>query len=405
MAITFVGSKTFNAAGVASGTFNVSLADLKDASGADATLLENDFVLINYVAAVETDAAYTPPSGYTEEAELYSDGTGRDTNQAIWRKFMGSSPDASVDIPNSGDAAGGVAGTIHAFRGVDTTTPLDVAAVPATGAGTARPDPAAITPVTAGAWIVVCGASAAATGAVFANPGDLSATTNHFRSAVQADDNDAMAGTGIKTDWVSGAFNPVSFGGGSTGTGGSWTADTLALRPFAAGGNVGLASETDTAVVLPGVLITTTGLSGETNTALALTPLQIGATGIAAETDAALGLGAGGVVGLAQEDDAGLALGGVHLRPAGEASETDAALQLPVVAVSPVGAANDNSAAFALVAVLIGAAARANENDTAFALAGSGGIDYPTSTRRTVSSPSVSRTAASGEGSRHVASR
>src|SRR5688500_18415755 len=126
MAITFVGSKTFTAPGAAPGTFSVSLTDLKDASGADATLLQNDLLLINYAAAIEADTAFDPPSGYTEEAELYSDGTGRDTNQAVWRKFMGSSPDASVDIPNSGDAAGGVAGTIHAFRGVHTTTPLDV---------------------------------------------------------------------------------------------------------------------------------------------------------------------------------------------------------------------------------------------------------------------------------------
>jgi hypothetical protein len=66
-------------------------------------------------------------------------------------------------------------------------------------------------------------------GAVYTNPGDLSSTTDHFQTFNGADTNDATIGVGLKTNWVSGAFDPAAFGGG-TGSG-SWAAVTMALRP------------------------------------------------------------------------------------------------------------------------------------------------------------------------------
>lgn len=232
MAISFVGSKTFAAAGAASGTFAVSLTDLLDTTGASATLAQNDLIVINYVVGGDqADVALTPPTGYTEETELFSD-DGADANLAVWRKFMGATPDTSVDIPNSTNADYAVAGTIFAFRGVDTTTPLDVAIATATGIDGGQPNPPSVTPTTAGAWIVVVGGSGHSTAVTaFGNPGDLSSTTNHFRSVTQADIIDATAGCGIKTDWTSGAFDPATWTDGSTAAGSSWCAATLALRP------------------------------------------------------------------------------------------------------------------------------------------------------------------------------
>lgn len=234
MAITFVGSKTFTAAGAVGGAFAVSLTDLLNAAGGSATLAENDLIVIAYAPGTESDLAYTAPTGYTEDAELYSNGVNA-ANLAAWRKFMGAAPDTSVGIPNSGDARWAVAGTIFAFRGVDTTTPLDAAITTATGINTGRPDPPAITPATAGAWIVVLGAAAGPASAAFTNPGDLSATTNHFRSAAAADSVAAMAGCGLKADWSSGAFDPAQWTGGSTDVDASWAAATYALRPAATG--------------------------------------------------------------------------------------------------------------------------------------------------------------------------
>lgn len=235
MAISFVGSKTYAVAGAASGTHSVSLTDLLDTSGASATLLQNDIVIINYGTGSASDRAYAPPTGYTEDQELYSNGSTFDTNQCIWWKVMGATPDTTVDLPASGATTDSLAATIFAFRGVDTSTPLDVASTTATGTGTINANGPSITPSTAGAWIVVCGAGAAGIGADLANAANLSSTTNHFRSAWRAGSNDATAATGIKTDWASGAFDPDAFGPGATNANQSWAAVTLALRPAAGG--------------------------------------------------------------------------------------------------------------------------------------------------------------------------
>jgi hypothetical protein len=233
MPISFVGSKTFAAAGAASGTFSVSLADLEDASGGIATLAENDLVIICYVAGGTANNAYSPPTGYTEDAELYGD-DGNDVNLCAWRKVMGATPDTTVSIPNSGDTVGAVAGTILALRGISTSTPVDVTVTTATGGNTGQPNPASITPSTAGAYIVVLGGSGTNSETPFTNPGDLSSTTNHFRSVGSPDSRSAVAGCGIKTDWSSGAFDPSQWAGGDTSITNSWAAVTYAIRPSGA---------------------------------------------------------------------------------------------------------------------------------------------------------------------------
>jgi hypothetical protein len=143
-------------------------------------------------------------------------------------KFMGSTPDTSVTIPGSGNAADGQAWTIQVFRGVDPTTPLDVTPTYATGQGTNnRPDPAAITPVTAGAWIAVCTGGAAANATSALTAGYLT----NLRFANGADTNDGCAASGYYTGWTSGSYDPAVFGGGNVNAANSWGATTIALRP------------------------------------------------------------------------------------------------------------------------------------------------------------------------------
>jgi hypothetical protein len=158
-------------------------------------------------------------------ATLHSDDT-NDVDLKVCAKLMGATPDTSVTFSPSGDAAAAIAVMVQVWRGVDLTTPFDVAAVPATGANTGRPDPSPITPTTAGAIIDVVGGSCSAIGAVFTSS-DLS----NFITRTSPDTYDAMIGGGSFA-WSSGAFNPAQFGGGTTSTNDAWAAVTMALRPL-----------------------------------------------------------------------------------------------------------------------------------------------------------------------------
>jgi hypothetical protein len=234
MAITFVGSKTFihNATTEQS----CSLTDLLDAAGASATLLQHDIIVVNYVISTDnvnrTNAQMTP-TGYTAftATDLYRDDD-NNANQLVSYKFMGVTPDATVSIPASNATTAGVAVVIHAFRGVDTTTPSDVTPTTAGGVNSGLANAAAITPVTAGSWILACGAAGVAAGAVFTNPAGMSATTNHFRSVtITTTTSDANAGTALLTTWTSGNYNPAIFGGSTSTNTGTWVTTTIALRP------------------------------------------------------------------------------------------------------------------------------------------------------------------------------
>lgn len=236
MAISFVGSRNTSSSGSSNGG-NVTLTftgpgGLLDTSGAQATLLENDLVVVTVVLTSNVDnAVTTSSSGWTQLSEIYSNGSTEDTNLAVFYKVMGAVPDTSFVAVGNGLGNSVTIGTVFAFRNVDTTTPFDVASTTATGTATTVANPAAITPSTAGSWIIIAGGGACPTASVYTVPADLSSTTNHFRSVVQADIWDGVVGMGIKTDWTSGAFDCGVFGGGNEAASGSWAAITMALRP------------------------------------------------------------------------------------------------------------------------------------------------------------------------------
>jgi hypothetical protein len=234
MAITFVGSKTFIHNAVTAQS--CSLTDLLDEAGASATLLQHDIIVVNYVISTDnvnrTNAQMTP-TGYTAfiATDLYRDDD-NNANQLVSYKFMGVTPDATVSIPASNATTAGVAVVIHAFRGVAMLNSADLRPTTAGGANTGLANAAAITPLTAGAWILACGAAGVAAGAVFTNPAGMSATTNHFRSAtITTTTTDANAATALLTTWTSGSYNPAIFGGSTSTNTGTWVATTIALRP------------------------------------------------------------------------------------------------------------------------------------------------------------------------------
>jgi hypothetical protein len=236
MAISFVGSMApvgANNGGNVTLTFT-GASGLLDAAGAQASLQQGDVVVVAYASSGTADAAMSTSSSlWNEIHEGYANGSSNDTNLALYYKVMGAVPDTSfVAVGPTGNNNGTIA-TAFAFRGVDAAV-LDIAFVAgshfATGTGTTLPNAPAITPSTAGAWIVVAGAGAAAAGATYANS-DLSSTTNHFRTLNHAESIDIAIGMGIKTNWASGAFDPAAWTGGATNAGDSWAAIVVALKP------------------------------------------------------------------------------------------------------------------------------------------------------------------------------
>lgn len=227
MALQYVGGNTGTWAGSTSGTNTISLTALT--GGLSSSAAAGDLVIAVYATGSAADRTLSITDGSTAYtlvgSELYANGTTTDTNLRVAYKLL-SAADSSVTFGATGNAQDAGAAAVHVWRGVDTTNPLDVAAVTATGTGTGRPNGASITPVTSGAVIIVAGGSASATGAAF-----TASALSNFRTATSADTNDAMVGVG-SSDWTAGAYDPAQWTGGTTGTGDSWAAVTLALEPL-----------------------------------------------------------------------------------------------------------------------------------------------------------------------------
>lgn len=227
MAIAYVGGQT---AGRANPSAALSV-DYALTGGLASVPASGDLVIVTAVtgsAAGNPAMAVTTPATWTALGQLNQSAVTADTSLNVSYKFMTATPDTAVTIPGTTNNAWAEAYTIQVFRGVDPTTPMDATAVSAGATGTGRPNPAAITPVTAGAWVVICAGGAAGTGATYTAPADF---TTNFLTANGADTTDAMVGSGYWTGWTSGAVDPAVYTGGTTGANDSWASYTIALRP------------------------------------------------------------------------------------------------------------------------------------------------------------------------------
>lgn len=227
MAIVYVGGQTAGRTNPSSAvSVNFGLT-----GGIDTLPRYLDLVIVACVtgSAGGTPAmAITTPSGYTAATQQNQNSTA-DTSMNVSWKIMGITPDTAVTIPGTGNNAYGEAYTIQVFRNVDTSSPMDATIVGTGGTGTGRPNPNSITPVTTGAWVVICGGGAAGTGATYTAPANF---TTNFLTSSGADTTDAMVGSGYWDGWASGAVDPAVYTGGTTGATDSWAAFTLALRPM-----------------------------------------------------------------------------------------------------------------------------------------------------------------------------
>jgi len=228
MAISYVGGQVGGRAG-ANSTTTVTYALT---GGSNSTPQAGDFVVVTMVvgsAGRNPAQAVTAPGTWSNLGQLNPNTQTYDTSMDVSYKRMGTTPDTNLTAPVTGNAQDAQSWTIQVFRGVDSTNPLDVAAVAASAVGTGRPDPGSITPTTSGAWVVICGGGAATTGAAYTAPANY---TTGFLTNTIADTNDSMIGSGYRS-WTSGAENPAQYTGGTTNAVDSWAAYTIALRPAA----------------------------------------------------------------------------------------------------------------------------------------------------------------------------
>lgn len=224
-ALSYVGGVTCSRAGSTGSNLTCNLTTLT--GGSNSSPSQNDIVIaaVSTGSTVDRSIGVVNPADYTEIIELYSNGSNYDTNLSVSWKVMGALPDDSVVFGPSGNNADAISAVVHVWRGVDTASPFDATYATSTGTGTGQPDPPQISPQTAGAIIIAIGASAALTGANY-----TTTELSNFITITSADTNDSMTGEGSYA-WTSGPFNPAQFGGGSTGSGNSWAAVTLALKP------------------------------------------------------------------------------------------------------------------------------------------------------------------------------
>src|SRR3990167_3629177 len=237
MAIAYVGGRTAGFAGTTSAQ-TVSLGSLTGGDTGDFTPQAGDLVIVTYAVGStsnETLQINTPGGGgaYTLIGAEMQQADTFDANQRTAYKFMGGTPDTQVVLTETNGGSGSTSNagryTIDVFRGVDPTTPLDVAAVTAGGISSSNVDPGSITPITTGAWIYIAGMAASGTGSTMTASG-----LTDVKAGSTADTNDASILSGIKVNWISGAFDHGVFGSVPSGTtANSWTCISVALRPAA----------------------------------------------------------------------------------------------------------------------------------------------------------------------------
>jgi len=271
MAITYVGGTS---GGSNAATYAVSLNGTLT-GGSGSSPIEGDLVIVatGLTSGNAQNVGISSPTDYTQIGADQTRADTRDANMALAYKFMGSTPDTSVTVLGSNSASYGSSTVIHVWRGVDPTTPLDVAAVPTSAASAARPDPAAIQPVTAGAIIIAAGFGTGATSqTVFTIPSGMTNGVTNKQDGTTGDSSIFICSFA----WTSGSYNPAAATGGTTSTGDSWVANTIALRPYVEAVNVNV-DVTGAEITLANTGVTVAAGANTTVTGEALT---LGNTGI-----------------------------------------------------------------------------------------------------------------------------
>lgn len=222
--IQYVGGRTFAFSGT---TDDVTISLFETLTGGLATTPNTGDVAIVYFGTGATSDNDLVVSGYTEVAELYANST-FDSNLVVAYRVINIFSLGSVVLTGgSRNTANAGAVAIQVWRGVDTTTPLDVTRTTSTNTSSVLANPPAITPITSGAIIVSGGAGAHNVGAETFASSDLTS----FQTVGGADTNDVTIGLGYHA-WTYDSFDPTQFTfSGTDSTSFSSASVTLALRP------------------------------------------------------------------------------------------------------------------------------------------------------------------------------
>lgn len=209
-----------------SADYSVDVTALTGGIGSAAAAGDLVLVVTGAASLSDLDVGVTT-AGYTELLDLYSNNS-RDANVAVAWKIMGGSPDTSVAVKGSGDAAYGAATVVQVWRGAHQTTPIDVTSQTSTGSGSSTVDSPSITPVTSGAVVITCGSCASST-----SQSSASAPSGYGNSLVAAVQPATSACTTVVASkaWTSGAENPGAWGSMSAGASGATCSASIAIRP------------------------------------------------------------------------------------------------------------------------------------------------------------------------------
>lgn len=223
--IEFVGSAITTKAGATTGNSTMPL-NSGLTGGISASAQSGDLVIAVFATATNTDRTLAITDGtnnYTLiDSELFSTPLlAAATSLRVAYKFITTDTTTTFGPTGATDDPGAMA--VYVFRNVDSTTPLDVAAIGTTGTNSSSPDPTAITPTSDNTFIIAIGSTGRSD--TFTAP-DLT----QFITTISTSTRTVTMGVGHKANWASGTFNPGAFGS-STGFPRSWAAMTIALRP------------------------------------------------------------------------------------------------------------------------------------------------------------------------------
>ena len=200
----------------------VSLTSLSGGSGASP--IEGDVIVVFRGIGSTTDFdVQLSTAGFTEVADLFGPDTS-DANLGVFYKVAGPTPDTAVSAVTT---SGTRTIAVMVFRGINTTTPLDVTPTTLIGSNSATINPPGITTATDNA-IIVAGGSAAGTDTY---PGTLPAGYSAFQWAQQGGAVWSLTAMGYFVAGVAGVQSPATLGGSGNAALSGHAQVTIALRP------------------------------------------------------------------------------------------------------------------------------------------------------------------------------
>jgi hypothetical protein len=141
----------------------------------------------------------------------------------VFRRVIASTAEQAISITGNGALLTSVTGVVHIFRGVNPTTPEDVAATSTSG-GSVSPLSPPITPVTFGCGIISAAGLGTQISALLTGPTGFL----NFQSTTGADTDPATVGQAWIPNGSTSTKTPGAFTSSATAT---WASATIALRP------------------------------------------------------------------------------------------------------------------------------------------------------------------------------